>query len=225
MAKTLYAPGAPKARQTALSWVGKPFAIGWCLLFQLTRIYKVPGLGDYDHDGDADCLDYWKAAKKRGKVVQAPTDPKKLDAFIDKVPAGALLIWSVGHGHAGFALGDGEMVGTDLPTRGKVGRHKITLVHERWDKKLEGYVVVDGNGFTLQQPVKKPTAAPVPAVYEVTTPAGLIARQGPSTKSKRLGLAPQGTKLTLVKEVPGDSRRWLVDAKKHYYSMEYLRRV
>lgn len=218
--KIKYAPNALKARATALSWVGKKFSPGWCLYWCLVYVYKVPGLGDYDHDGDADAVDYWKAAKKRGKVVET-TDPKK-------IPPGALIMWTGGkHGHAAFSLGDGRMVSTDLPTRGKVGECDIAEAHKRWGHQLVGYVEVDGNGFTLVQPETPAPPKPKPEVYKVVPKIGLNARSGPSTKSKVLLAVKQGTKITATKIVTGDSRRWVVDASKpaRYYAMEYLTRV
>lgn len=222
MTKTKYAPGLSGTGTIARAraWVGRKFSPGWCLYWCLTQVYKVPGLGDYDHDGAADAEDYWKAAKKRGTVVET-SDPKK-------IPAGALIMWTGGsgdHGHAAVSLGDGQMISTDLPTRGKVGECPIDLPRSRWGHKLVGYVEVDGNGFTLRREPVEPPPAPKPDVYRVTTPAGLNIRSGPSTRSKVLGLAKKGTKVTAVKVVTGDSREWVVDSKKRHFARQYLERV
>lgn len=151
-----YAPNASKARQTALGWVGRKYPPGWCLRFQALEIFKVPGVGDFDRDGHADAEDYWKAAITRGEVVRT-SDPAK-------IPAGVMIMWTDpgrnDYGHAAYSLGDGEMVSTDLPNSGRVGRVKISEATRRWGHKLEGYVLVDGNGFTLAPKPKAPKPAP-----------------------------------------------------------------
>lgn len=153
-----YAPGATKSRETALAWVGDKYPAGWCLRFQATKIFKVPGVGDWDRDRAADAEDYWKAAVARGVVVKT-SDPAK-------IPAGVMILWTDpgrnDYGHAAYSLGGGMMVSTDLPTSGRVGKVKISEATRRWGHQLVGYVLVDGNGFTLT-PKPKPTPTPPPA--------------------------------------------------------------
>lgn len=155
-----YAPGAATARATALGWVGRKYPPGWCLRFQALEIFKVPGVGDWDRDRAADAEDYWKAAVARGKVVKT-SDPAK-------IPAGVMIMWTDpgrnDYGHAAYSLGGGMMVSTDLPTSGKVGKVKISEASRRWGHKLVGYVLVDGNGFTLTPKPPKPPAPPADTV-------------------------------------------------------------
>lgn len=221
MARTIYAPGTSGVgtRERAKAWVGDRFSPGWCLYWCLVHVFKVPGLGDYDHDGSADAEDYWKAAKKRGKVVET-SDPKT-------IPAGVLIMWTGGshdHGHAAYSLGNGEMVSTDLPTRGRVGRVPIDMARARWGLKLVGYVLVDGNGFTLTRDVglSEPTRLTKPVKYTVTA-SKLNGRAGPSTSTKIKWVTSRGSTVTAVATNEGDGRDWAVTKNGIHYAMEYLK--
>jgi len=212
MARTIYAPGTSGigTRARAESWLGKAFSPGWCLYWCLVHVFKVPGLGDYDHDGSADAEDYWKAAKARGKVV-ATSDPKK-------IPAGVLIMWTGGsrdHGHAAYSLGDGEMVSTDLPTRGKVGRVPIATAHDEWGLTLVGYVLVDGNGFTLTRSN--------PANWETTTEVNV--RNTPSTRSKILRVLEEGHRFEGKDVVSGGGREWVQTIGDNYVALEFVKKV
>jgi len=210
---TLYAPGTSGigTRERAKAWIGKRFAPGWCLYWCLTQVFKVPGLGDYDHDGAADAEDYWKAAKKRGKVLET-SDPKR-------IPAGVLIMWTGGrndHGHAAYSLGDGEMVSTDLPTRGMIGRVPIDMAREKWGLKLVGYVLVDGNGFTLTRSDN---------TTWITT-ADVNLRNTPSTRSKIIRVLEKGHRFSGVKDiVSGGGRQWVQTAGDNYVALEFVKKV
>lgn len=221
MAKTLYAPGAKKSRATALAKVGTKFPAGWCLYWCLKEVFFVPGLGDYDHDGAADAEDYWKAAVARGKAVKT--------GVASSIPPGVIIMWTGGrndHGHAAYSLGNGEMVSTDLPRSGFIGRVKITEAKRVWGLKLVGYVLVDGNGFTLVQPDTTPPPAPKPNVYEVTAKIGLNVRTGPSLRAEVVRVAKLGTKVTEVKTVEAtNGRHFVVDKAGHYFAKQYLKKV
>ncbi|KAA1380526.1 hypothetical protein [Aeromicrobium fastidiosum] len=227
MARTIYAPGlnAGGTRPRALAWVGRRFSPGWCLYWCLTQVFKVPGLGDYDHDGSADAEDYWKAAVARGKAVKS-TNWRKF-------PPGVLLMWTGGrndHGHAAYCLGNGEMVSTDLPTYGTVGRCSIDLPRRQWGLTLVGYVLVDGNGFTLtretddvdQEQDDKTVKLPKPVKYTVTKPGGLKGRAGPSDKGKVVWTVKEGHTVVAVAIVTGSSRKWAVNKNGTHYPLEHL---
>lgn len=209
MAKITYAPGLSGAgtRPRALAWVGDKFKAGWCLYWCLVYVFKVPGLGDYDHDGDADAEDYWKAAVARGKVVHA----KDIDK-LDDIPAGVLLMWTGGshdNGHAAYCLGKGRMVSTDLPTSGQIGECDIELAHNRWRHTFVGYVLVDANGFTLTRETP-PKPVPVKKLkYKVSSTAGVQVRDAPSTKGKVLQTYKKGTNVAPDKVVVAEGRHWL----------------
>lgn len=145
---TYYAPGLSGigTTQRALDLVGTTYNPGWCLRFLLLEIYKVPGVASYDRHQlggrDANAIDYWVAAKDRGQVVHVD------DA--DGIPAGVMVVWTGGeHGHVAYSLGGGEVITTDLPIRGRVGRVDVEDVVAAWGLDPAGYIVKDGNGFTL----------------------------------------------------------------------------
>lgn len=148
---TYYAPGlsGPGTRQRALDLVGTTYNPGWCLAFLLLEIYKVPGVASYDRHElggrDANAIDYWNAASERGEVVAAESG--------EAIPPGVMVVWTGGeHGHVAYALGDGEVVTTDLPVRGRVGVVSIEDIEQAWGLEPAGYVIRDGNGFTLVRP-------------------------------------------------------------------------
>lgn len=214
---TKYAPHARDHRARALSWVGRSYPPGWCLRFQVIEIFGVPGVGDYDGDRAADAEDYWKAAVARGRVVKT-SNP-------DKIPAGALIMWvdpnRPDYGHAAYSLGSGWMVSTDLPTSGKVGRVRVSDVARKWGHKLVGYVVVDGNGYTLNKPPKKVTKT----TYIVTAKTGLRGRSSASTSAPTKRVAKHGSKVVGVKTVSGSGLRWVVTADGLHYAAKHLRKV
>lgn len=162
-------PG-PVAVDRALAMVGKPYGVGWCQKFT-NEIFGTGPVGDFDKDNDADAVDGWKAAKANGKVVTAD----KINKLTD-IPAGVMLYWTGGshsYGHAAVAVGNGQMVSTDLPTSGKVGKVPITAAHDNWGLTFAGYVLVEGNGYTLlpattapKAPTPKPAPAPAPIDQE-----------------------------------------------------------
>lgn len=215
---TKYAPGLSGVgtRRRATDWVGKLFKPGWCLYWCLVYVFKVPGVGDYDGDGSADAEDYWKKAKKLGKVVYASAIGK-----LDDIPPGVLLMWTGGshdHGHAAFSLGGGRMVSTDLPTYGKVGICDIELPHTRWGHTFVGYVLVDGNGFTLTRPSKH---------YVTTTAVNM--RTGPSTSHTIVRLLPAGETFEGVELVPDrdatSDRMWIHTTYDRYIAADFAREV
>lgn len=218
---TLYAPGlsGDGTIARAKARAGHANRIGWCLYHQLVDVFKVPGVGDYDRDGDADCLDYWKAAVKRGKVVEQ-TDPKK-------IPAGALLIWSGHFGHAATYLGDGKIASTDAP-RGRWGIVSIDYPHKTWGHTLLGYVEVDGNGFTLLRDTKPPAPAPRQLRYQVAAAAGVNIRSAPSTSAAKTGALKKGTKVTADKVVVAEGRHWvsrIQAGRRQYMAREYFTKL
>lgn len=219
---TIYAAGnsGVGTRTRALDQVGDRFSPGWCLYWCLTRVFKAPGLGDYDHDGSADAEDYWKAAVARGVVVK--------EADLTKAPPGVMLMWVGGsgdHGHAAYALGKGEMVSTDLPRRGYIGRCSVKLPHDQWGLKPVGWVIKDGNGITLPPPAvkyAKPTPLPAPVKYRVTAEAGLRGHKVPDTSSPTVWLAKYGTTFDAVATNTGDGHDWAVNKNGTHYAMDYL---
>lgn len=225
MAKTIYAPGTSGkgTRERAKAWVGKGFSPGWCLYWCLTEVFLVPGLGDYDHDGAADAEDYWKAALKRGKVVQT-SDPKN-------IPAGVIIMWTGGsgdHGHAAYSLGNGEMISTDLETRGKVGRVAVDRARAKWGLKLVGYITVDANGFTLSRDVvehSKPKKLPKPVKYVVRANGGLRGHRVPDAASPTVRIARDGGNLWAYAMNTGGGREWAVSKNGIHYAAEYLKKA
>lgn len=179
MSTVKFAPHARDSRDRALAWAGKKFAAGWCLYFQVVHVYGVPGVGDADRDGAADAEDYWKVAVARGEVVRT-SDPKS-------IPPGVMIMWTGGrndHGHASYSLGDGKHLTTDLPRAGYVGVDDVDNVRKKWGLKLEGYIITDGNGWTLVRDDPKPVTEyrytkadakgldkPDPAAAAVRTPS------------------------------------------------------
>lgn len=217
---TIYAPGTSGigTRERAKALVGTQFAPGWCLYFQLTKIFKVPGVADYDHDGAADAEDYWKAAVARGIVVKT-NDPMA-------PPPGAQISWRGGsrdNGHSAYALGKGEMVSTDLPNRGIVGRVPVSMAREKWGLEMVGYVIKDGNGFTLIKP--QPNSTVVLKTYTVTAAGGLRGHRYPDELSPTVYIAKQGAKVEAVRFEVGSGYTWAVTKNGVYYATKYLKAV
>lgn len=223
MAKITYAPGtsSPGIVARATKQIGDPFKIGYCLYWCLVNVFKVPGLGDFDHDGDADCMDYWRAAKARGTVVEE-TDAKKL-------PVGALAIWSGGshgYGHAAVVVEPGIIASTDLPRRGTIGKVPATEPHRAWGHDLLGYVLVDGNGFTLMRDTPKPPAKPAPVKYQAR--AAVNVRKSFTTASDVLGVLKPATKITAEKVVTAGNRQWIVhryQGKRAFSAAEFFTKL
>jgi len=126
-------------------------AAGYCQMFT-RECYGVPASGDFDGDRDADAVDAWKKARKHGRVV-VTNNPRA-------IPRGAAVYWSGGrngHGHAAVSLGEGRCVSTDAKGPRTVAVANIDDLTRSWGLNLLGYVLVDGNGWTLYRP-----AAPAP---------------------------------------------------------------
>lgn len=171
-----YAPNSTTATDRALASVGKKYPTGWCLRFAATDVLGVPGTTDWDNP-DADCVDFWEAAKTHGTVIETD-DPTK-------IPAGALAIWSGGeYGHAAFTLEGGEAVGTDFPDLGHIGQFPIADLSEAWGYELLGAVLVDGNGY-----IYEPRPSDWRPTYKVTEDGGAIGYIRPDAS------APRGKKL------------------------------
>lgn len=167
-----YSPTVDNARSVALGLVGTTYPPGWCLNFQRTKIFRVPGVGDYDRDGAADAEDFWKAAKDHGEVVET-SDPME-------IPPGVMIAWVGGsgdYGHVAYALGNGEMVSTDLPTSGRVGRCRIDLAAQRWGHQLVGYIITDGNGFTYLRNEDEMTPAQARTLEQINNRVTVIERK------------------------------------------------
>lgn len=153
-----YAPNSRTSTDRALGFVGDDYPAGWCLRFAATDVLGVPGTTDWSNV-DADCHDFWDAAKLHGTVLETD-DP-------DEIPAGSLIIWAGGeNGHAAFALGEGEAVGTDFPAMG-IDRFAIADLTEAWEYQLLGAVLVDGNGY-----IYEPRPDDYRRAYEVSNPTG-----------------------------------------------------
>lgn len=208
---TKYAKYAGTSRKRALDKVGTDYPAGWCLKFCLVELFGLYGIGDYDGDGSADAEDYAKAAKAAGQLI-AVTDTAD-------IPAGALVLWTGGsrdHGHAAYSLGDGEIVSTDLPTTGRIGRVPIAKV---WPGlKLAGYVLVAPTGEHLVKPGKKPKVTSC----RVTARSGLRGRIGPSTRTRTVTVAPYGSLVDVVDTVTGAGLSWGVTAEGIHYAQAYL---
>lgn len=219
---TKYAKNADQHPQIALGWVGKKYPAGWCLRFCLRELYGVPGIGDWDGDRAADAEDYAKASARADQL-------HTFDSY-DDIPAGALVLWTGGrndHGHAAYSLGGGEIVSTDLPTSGKVGRVRASVPETSWGLKPAGYVThaVSGEKLTKGTVAGPGKPKPKPTRYRVTARSGLIGRQGPSTTAKRVAGRPYGSTIDAVKTVKGGGMEWAVTADGTHYAMRYLRRA
>lgn len=221
---TIYAAGNSGigTRRRALDQVGDSFSPGWCLYWCLVKVFKAPGLGDYDHDGSADAEDYWKAAVARGTVVK--------NTDLTKAPAGVMLMWTGGssdHGHAAYALGDGEMVSTDLPTRGKIGRVSVKVPHDRWGLHPVGWVIKDGNGITLPAKSRYSTPTPLaaPRKFRVTAESGLRGHRVPDPSAATVWLAKFGNTVTAVATNTGGGHEWAVTKNGTHYAMDYLEAI
>lgn len=217
MAKTKYAKNAITHRQVALSWVGDEYPPGWCLRFCLRELYGVPGIGDWDGDGAADAEDYAKAAARAG-LLHKITD-------YDDIPAGALVLWTGGrndHGHAAYSLGAGEIISTDLPTRGRVGRVEAGQPERSWGLKPAGWLTQAVTGEQLTKPSK---AKPKPSTtrYRVMARSGLRGRSGPSTRTRTRVIQRFGATIEATGTATGGGLSWAVTDDGTHYAMRYLR--
>lgn len=215
---TRYAPHVDDVVPRALAQVGKRYPRGWCLRWAAS-MFGVPGVGDWDRDKANDAEDFWKAAAAKGEVIKT-SDPKK-------IPAGSMVMWTGGrndHGHAAVAIGDGLMVSTDLPRMDAIGKVEIDDVRERWGLKLEGAILVDGNGYIL----KKPDGPKKDKQYKVTADSGLNGRAAPSLSAAVVMVAPEGKVLTVSSLVQRGRDVWAVSNQKKrdiYFHTRYLERV
>lgn len=215
--KTKYAKYAGTSRQLALDYVGDSYPPGWCLRFCLTELYGVPGIGDWDGDGAADAEDYVRAAAGAGLL-------HKITSY-DDIPAGVLVLWTGGrrdHGHAAYSLGGGEIVSTDLPTRGKVGRVDARDPERKWGLKPAGWVDRAVTGEQLTRPTKgKPK--PKPTAYRVIARSGLRGRTGPSKLAKTRTVQPYGAVIQAVSTANGGGLSWAVTDDGTHYALRYLK--
>lgn len=130
----------------ALDWVGKSYNVGYCQKFT-NEVFQTGAVGDWDGDQSADAEDGWKKGKANGKAVEA----SKINNLKD-IPAAVMLYWTGGsndHGHAAVGIGNGQMVSTDLPTSGKIGKVSISTAHDTWGLTFAGYLTIEGNGYDL----------------------------------------------------------------------------
>lgn len=160
---TVYAPHtSSEAIVRAQGWVGRSYPMGWCQKWTATEIFGTGGVGDWDGDGAADAEDGWKKAVRNGKVVTAAQI-----SDINQIPAGLSCYWTGGrgdYGHAAVTAGGGFIYSTDLPTSGKVGKVPLTAPRTQWGLTFLGYVLVEGNGYTLTDP---PGSVPAPGTRTV----------------------------------------------------------
>lgn len=168
---TKYAPyPGRQAIKRARGYLGKRAYSNMCQAFVVT-MYGTGAVGDWDGDRDADAVDGWKKAKARGRVVTAD----KIKSY-KSIPAGVALYWtggSRGYGHAAISIGDGQMISTDAGKAwGYVGQRDIGYISRVWKNGLKfvGYVIEEGNGYTLTDPpgskppaVNKPSVKPTPS--------------------------------------------------------------
>lgn len=216
--KTKYAKNAGKTKDIALGRLGDSYPAGWCLRFQLSEIYGVPGIGDWDGDDAADAEDYTKAVDRAGHLVR-PKSPKD-------IPLGALVLWTGGrndHGHAAYSLGGGEIVTTDLPKSGRIGRVPVTDVEAKWGLKLAGYTMTAATGERLTK-TSKP-AKPKTTAYRVIARSGLRGRAAATTLSRTKVVRPFGYVLQAVQVVTAGGMSWAVTEHGTHYALRYLRPV
>lgn len=221
-AKIKYAKHAADHRDRALDYVGESYPAGWCLRFCLTEIYGAPGVGDWDGDGAADAEDYAKALSRAGLLHRITS--------YDDIPAGALVLWTGGrrdHGHAAYCLGGGEIVSTDLPKSGRVGRVPATRPETSWGLKPAGWTLeglVGSTAIRLTKTTKgtKPKPAKVTR-YLVTARSGLRGRAAATTMSRTLRVAPYGSVVESVDTASGGGLSWAVTADGTHYALKFLR--
>lgn len=217
MANKTYARFAGTHRRRALERVGDSYPAGWCLRFQLSEIFGVPGIGDWDGDGAADAEDYVKAADRAGRLKKA----KSAD-----IPAGSLVLWTGGrndHGHAAYALGKGEIVTTDLPRRGEIGRVPIDHIADKWGLKLVGYVTRAVTGEYLSKPESSSSPKPKGTTYVITARSGLRGRSKPSVRSITREIRGYGEHVIGVRIVTAGGMQWAETAGGTFFAMRYLR--
>lgn len=133
-----YAPHRATALERAQARVGDGYQAGWCLRFALYEAYGVAPFV-------LDAVTYWTEAVERGEISKARSGELPKTA-----PPGALVLWTGGaHGHAAIYAGDGQVITTDHPVRGRVGLAPIETIADQWGYKLAGWVKTDGAGWIL----------------------------------------------------------------------------
>lgn len=218
MTEITYAKYAGTHRRRALDKIGTAYPAGWCLKFQLVEIFGVPGIGDFDGDGSADAEDYAKAADKAGTLNRVKSSAD--------IPAGALVLWTGGrndHGHAAYSLGGGEIVSTDLPKSGKIGRVPATDPATKWGLKLAGYLTVAPTGQHLNKDTPAKPAKAKGKPYTVTARAGLRGRATPSTRARVVDVRPFGSSVQVLRTTTAGGLSWGESASGAFYAMRYLR--
>lgn len=206
---TRFAPHAADSRKRALAKVGDRYPQGWCLRW-VAGILGVPGVGDWDGDRSADAEDFWKAAVKKGDVVKTNKP--------GKIPAGVMILWTGGshdHGHAAYSLGDGEMVSTDAPHSGRIGRVKVSWVREHWGLTLVGYIKRDANGYIYV----KPTGPKPLKEYKVVSENGLNGRRAANLSAKIVRVAKTGEIIKAVRLAEGAGMLWAVTENDVFYAL------
>lgn len=153
---TKYAPHTQtEALARAEAKIGKSNQVGMCAHEVIVNIFGIPAPWKWGGNGRAWAVNYFKGAQK----VVKTSDPAK-------VPAGAMVFFDARPGattnggragHVAVGAGNGNVISTDLPREGRWGKVSIRSVESTWGKKLLGYVLVDGMGYTLtDKPVPKP---------------------------------------------------------------------
>jgi hypothetical protein len=214
----------------ALAMVGKSYPVGWCQKFT-NEIFQTGAVGDWDGDRSADAEDGWKKAAAKGKVVRANSIKN-----LASIPAATMLFWTGGsgdHGHAVVSVGNGQMVSTDLPTSGKIGKVSINMARDRWGLKFEGYATTEGNGFDLGAYGGNLGGGTVNtvkpgAIHTVNTKAGLYARKSPNgpnviRNGKKL-VRPHGFSVRVVKTQNSGGRSWAQGSGGLWYASQYLKK-
>lgn len=149
-----------QAAARAKAKVGKSNAVGMCAHEVIVNIFGIPGPWKWGGNGSAWAVNYFKGAQKVVKTSDPAKIPAGAMAFFD-ARAGATTNGGKA-GHVAVGAGGGYIYSTDLPKSGKWGKVKITDVQRLWGKKLLGYVLVDGMGYTLtDKPKPKPKPKPV----------------------------------------------------------------
>lgn len=215
----------PELVTAAKKYVGRRAYSGMCQAFSILVSKTGTGTPDFDGDGDHDAVDWWKHAKKHGKVVEA-----KNIKHLSDVPAGTIAYWtggSRGYGHAAPTIGDGKIVSTDAPKWGTIGIVTIDWIARNWGNGLTfvGYIVDDGYGHRMvDQDVNVSAFHERVDTYVVTTKAApLNGREGPGTSFKVVSSLPKGGTFVSAGWRTVDGALWIQRASdKHWFAGEYL---
>lgn len=131
-----------QALTRALGQIGTLTTPGMCLRWTRTQ-YGIAG-------GTPDATTAWRNTRKRGT---------------GRPPAGVPVFWtggSHGFGHVAISDGEGYVIGTDAPTRGRIGRASIEWITNVWGLTYGGWAD-DLNGVTIPgAPAPKPPPPPAP---------------------------------------------------------------